>query len=134
MSATMPTPKERLCHLLELAAQGAAEREHLAGEVADLLLDWPQAYPDAMRATFEALLEKIVGEMAPGSCGAVAARFEGRSDCPPGLFNALFFSASPAMQGAILARNDALDAARCAPLDADALLAAARASRDFAPM
>ena len=59
----MPTPKERLSHLLELAAQGAGERAALAGEVADLLLDWPETYPAGMRATFEALLEKIVREI-----------------------------------------------------------------------
>ena len=129
----MPTPKERLSHLLELAAQGAGEREHLAGEVADLLLDWPSAYPTAMRATFEALLEKIVGEMAPAGCRAIAPRFEGREDFPLSLFNALFLSAPPAMQDDILARNDALADAASERLDADALLGAARASRDFAP-
>ncbi len=129
----MPTPKERLSHLLELAAQGAGEREHLAGEVADLLLDWPDAYPAAMRATFEALLEKIVGEMAPAACRTIAPRFDGRADFPLSLFNAFFFSCPPAMQDAILSRNDALDEAVGEPLDADALLGAARAARDFTP-
>ena len=59
----MPTPKERLSHLLELASQGPEQRAALAGEVADMLLDWPMQYPLAMRATFEALLEKIAREM-----------------------------------------------------------------------
>ena len=130
----MPSPKERLSHLLELAAQGAGERVHLADEVADLLLDWPSAYPAAMRATFEALLEKIVGEMAPMSCGAIAARFAGRDDFPLTLFNAFFFSAMPSMQDEILARNDVLDAVDGMAIDSDALLTAARASRDFAPV
>src|SRR3569832_2068682 len=52
----MPTPKERLTHLLELAASGAGERATLATELTDLLLDWPAQYPAAMRATFEARL------------------------------------------------------------------------------
>ena len=78
----MPTPKERLSHLLELAAQGASERAHLADEVADLLLDWPVQYPEAMRATFVALLEKIVREMAGPNRAVLAARFRDRDDFP----------------------------------------------------
>src|SRR5476649_2496470 len=101
----MPSPKERLCHLLELAAQGAGERAHLAGEVADLLLDWPAQYPAPMRATFEALLEKIVREMDAASAAALALRFEGREDFPLSLLNEFFLHASPAMRDALLARN-----------------------------
>ncbi len=128
----MPSPKERLSHLLELAAQGAGERAHLADEVADLLLDWPAAYPAAMRATFEALLEKIVGEMEPAACAAIARRFAGRDDFPLSLFNALFFGATPAMMYEILMRNDVLEPVDCAAIDSAALLHAARTSRDFA--
>jgi hypothetical protein len=129
----MPTPKERLSHLLELAAQGAGERTHLAGEVAELLLDWPPSYPGAMRATFEALLEKIVGEMAPADCADIADRFAGRDDVPLPLFNAFFFSATSDMQDEILARNDTLEPVACLPFDVDALLHAARVSRHFTP-
>jgi len=128
----MPSPRERLSHLLELAAQGAGERVHLADEVADLLLDWPSAYPAAMRGTFEALLEKIVGEMAPASCSAIAQRFAGREEVPLALFNAFFFSAPGAMQEDILARNAALGPADGARIDSDTLLSAVRGSRDCA--
>ncbi|HEY4941587.1 MAG TPA: hypothetical protein VII56_09165 [Rhizomicrobium sp.] len=127
----MPSPKERLCHLLELAAQGPEQRAALAGEVADLLLDWPAQYPDAMRATFGALLEKIVREVdAPA---ALAARFEGREDFPLSLLNEFFLAAGPAMQDAILTRNDAEGAIPNLVLDGDALLSAARTAKDFAP-
>jgi hypothetical protein len=128
----MPTAKERLSHLLELAAQGAGERSALAGEVADLLLDWPEQYPAAMRSTFVALLEKIVHEMAGPSAAVLAARFRGRDDFPLSLLNAFFLYAPGPMKDAILLRNDALEPVACAHVDADALLGAARTARDFA--
>ena len=128
----MATAKERLSHLLELAAQGAEQRAALAGEVADLLLDWPAQYPQAMRATFGALLEKIVREVDPSARAGLAARFEGAKDFPLSLFNEFFLAASPAMQDATLARNEALGAHEPAHLDTDALLSAARTQRDFA--
>lgn len=129
----MPSPKERLCHLLELAAQGPAERAHLADEVADLLLDWPAQYPAAMRGTFDALLEKIVREMDETAAAALAARFEGRDDFPLALLNEFFLVAPAAMQDALLARNDALAPAPRAPFDGEALLSAARAGKDMTP-
>lgn len=128
----MPSAKERLSHLLELAAQGPGERAHLAGEVADLLLDWPAQYPAAMRATFEALLEKIAREMEAEPKAALAARFEGRDDFPLSLFDEFFLCAAPAMKDAILDRHDAQGEAADAGLDGEALLAAARQGRDFA--
>jgi hypothetical protein len=128
----MPTPKERLSHLLELAAQGAGERSALAGEVADLLLDWPPQYPQAMRATFTALLEKIAREVN-GPCAAMlAARFRDRDDFPLSLLNELFLYAPAPMKDTILLRNDALDPVDCAGVDADRLLHAARNAQDFA--
>lgn len=128
----MPTPKERLSHLLELAAQGREQRAALAGEVADLLLDWPVQYPEAMRATFGALLEKIVREVDAPARAALAARFEGRADFPLSLLNEFFLAAAPAMQDAILAANDAADTRTPVVINSEALLAAARASKDFA--
>jgi hypothetical protein len=130
----MPTPKERLSHLLELAASGAGERAALAGEVADLLLDWPVQYPAAMRATFEALLEKIVREMDADGRGALAARFDGRSDFSLALLNEFFLEAPAAMQGAILAGNDALVEAAAHDADSDGLLRASRTVKDFTPV
>ena len=128
----MPTPKERLSHLLELAAQGAGERAHLADEVAELLLDWPPQYPQAMRATFVSLLEKIVREMAGPSRAVLAARFRDRDDFPLSLLNEFFLYAPAPMKDAILARNDAQAPVDCAGVDAEALLHAARTAREFA--
>lgn len=127
----MPTPKERLCHLLELAAQGPRQRAALAGEVADMLLDWPPQYPLSMRAPFEALLEKIAREMDFQARGELAARFENRSDARLALLNELFLAASPEMKDATLARNDAQAVMPALRMDDDALLAAARAQQDF---
>jgi hypothetical protein len=128
----MATPKERLSHLLELAAQGPQQRAALAGEVADLLLDWPAQYPGAMRVTFEALLEKIAREMDISARSALAVRFEESSDAPLTLLNEFFLGAPPAMKDAILARNDAGTGAVFAQIDEQALLATARARGDFA--
>lgn len=127
----MATPKERLCHLLELAAQGPEQRAALAGEVADMLLDWPPQYPLSMRATFEALLENIAREMDCGSRSELAARFEGRGDARLALLNELFLAASAEMKDATLARNDSLTVVPAADVDGDAVLAAARAQQDF---
>src|SRR5215469_15351051 len=103
----MPTPKERLSHLLELAAQGAGERAALAGEVADLLLDWPASYPPGMRATFDALLEKIVREIDLAARADLAPRFADRADVSLALLNEFFLCAPGAMRRAILTRNEA---------------------------
>jgi len=129
----MPTPRERLCHLLELAAQGPEQRAALAGEVADMLLDWPAQYPLAMRQTFEALLEKIAREMDFASRAALAARFDGRGDARLPLLNELFLAASPEMKDATLARNDAQAVMAAASVDDDAVLAVARSDADIAP-
>lgn len=128
----MATPKERLSHLLELAAQGPQQRAALAGEVADLLLDWPAQYSGAMRVTFEALLEKIAREMDLAARSALAVRFEQSSEAPLTLLNEFFLAAPPAMKDAILARNDSGTGAVFAQIDEQALLATARARSDFA--
>lgn len=127
----MPTPKERLCHLLELAAQGPEQRAALAGEVADMLLDWPAQYPLAMRATFEALLEKIAREMDFCARAELAARFDGRTDARLALLNELFLAAPPEMKDATLARNDMLAVMAAANVDDGAVLEAARTRPDF---
>jgi hypothetical protein len=127
----MPTPKERLCHLLELAAKGPEQRAALAGEVADMLLDWPSQYPLAMRATFEALLEKIAREMDCAARTELAARFEGRSDSRLALLNELFLAAPAEMKDAILLRNDAQAVMPAVEVDEETLLAAARARENF---
>jgi hypothetical protein len=127
----MRTAKERLSHLLELAAKGAAERAALAGEVADLLHDWPSAYPAQMRAGFEALLEKIAREVGEPTRRALARRFEASGDAPLSLLNELFLAASATMQDDILRRNDAHAAGVPATIDGAMLLSAARKRGDF---
>ncbi len=127
----MTTPKERLTHLLELAASGAAERSTLAGELADLLLDWPAQYPAAMRATFEALLEKIAREMDADGRAALAARFEGRGGAPLMVLNALFLDAAPVLKDAILVQNTAAGPVAGEDADCAALLTASRTSKDL---
>jgi hypothetical protein len=129
----MPTPKERLSHLLELAAQGANERAALAGEVVDLLLDWPAEYPAATRATFASLLEKIVREMDEAGQTALALRLEGRNDFSLSLLNELFLAAPVGMKDALLARNNAVMAVRRQTVNSDALLEAARNATNFTP-
>lgn len=127
----MRTAKERLSHLLELAAKDAAERAALAGEVANLLHDWPPAYPAAMRASFEALLEKIAREVDEAGRRDLARRFEASGDAPLSLLNELFLSSSDAMRDEILRRNDAHARSAVARVDGAMLLAAARKRGDF---
>jgi len=127
----MRTAKERLSHLLELAAKGAGERAALAGEVADLLHDWPATYPAAMRASFEALLEKIAREADENARRELARRFEASGDAPLSLLNELFLSSSDAMKNEILRRNDAHLSGRHAGIDGSMLLSAARKGTDF---
>ena len=91
----MLSPKERLIHLLALAEKGPALRGALAEEVADLLLDWPPECPIAMRRPCEILLERITQEADTDTRTRLAQRFEGASDLPTPLLNALFFGSFP---------------------------------------
>lgn len=127
----MRTPKERLSHLLELAAKGAAERAALAGEVADLLLDWPAQYPQDMRASFEALLEKIAREVDERARRELALRFSKIGDASLSLLNELFLAAPEAMKDEIIRRNDAHAGDSTARIEAEVLLAAARSRGEF---
>jgi hypothetical protein len=127
----MRTAKERLSHLLVLAAKGTAERAALAGEVANLLHDWPPAYPAAMRASFEALLEKIAREVDEAGRRDLARRFEASADAPLSLLNELFLSSSDSLKDEILRRNDAHASLAAASIDGAMLLAVARKRGDF---
>lgn len=99
-------PRERLKRLVELAAEtSAAARRALTNEVADLLLDWPSAYPEAMREPFEALLEKSLGDIEPEARALLAERFAKRAGIPLSILNALLFDASPEARAQILSRN-----------------------------
>ncbi len=120
-------PKERLSHLLELAGQGPAARAALLGELADLLLDWPCDYAQAMRAPFEALLEKVAREVDAPARAALAERLAGHDEIPVALLNELFLEAPKEFRARILARNAALGAdTPRETADGRALVAAAR--------
>jgi len=100
------SPRERLNRLVELAAETSiAARRELTNELADLLLDWPAAYPDTMREPFEALLEKSLTDIEPEARTLLAKRFAERESTPLSILNALIFDAPPETQVLILARN-----------------------------
>jgi hypothetical protein len=121
-------PRERLNHLLELAAQGPAGRVALLNDLADLLLDWPADYAQAMRAPFEALLEKTAQEVDAPVRAAIAPRLEGHEELPVSLLNEFFLEAPCKLRARILALNDVMDADASGNVSVDAaqLLDAAR--------
>jgi len=121
-------PRERLNHLLELAAQGPAGRAALLGELADLLLDWPADYALAMRAPFEALFEKTAREVDPRTRIDVARRLEGHDELPIAVLNEFFLEAPRGLRARILALNDVMDAdtSESITVDVSQLLDAAR--------
>jgi hypothetical protein len=133
-------PRERLNHLLELAAQGPAGRVALLNDLADLLLDWPADYAQAMRAPFEALLEKTAQEVDAPVRAAIAPRLEGHEELPVSLLNEFFLEAPCGLRARILALNDAMDGENDpVRVDAAALIDAARTlngtfNRAFAEM
>jgi uncharacterized protein (DUF2336 family) len=113
MAMTVPNARERLNRLVELAGQsGVAARGALATELADLLLDWPQAYPIAMREPFEALLEKAVRDVEPAARSELAARLVESPDTPLTILNLLMFDAVPEIKTAILRCNARAGATR----------------------
>lgn len=102
----MPTAKERLSHLLELAAEGPPRRAALAGELADLVLNWPADYPAAMRAPVLTLLEMTVRETDGGTLAQLAARLGGHGELPLDLVNEFFLYAPKSVRREILMRNE----------------------------
>lgn len=130
---TVPNARERLNRLVELAGQsGTAARGALATELADLLLDWPSAYPTAMREPFEALLEKAVRDVDPVARAALAERLVEGPDTPLAILNLLLFDAAPDTKAAIIRRNASAPEARSGTIRVGveelSLLAAARAA------
>jgi hypothetical protein len=135
----MPTAKDRLCHLLELAGEGPAQRAALVGELADLLLGWPPDWPEAMRAPVVALLEKTLRETDETTRAELAARLGGHGELPLELVNEFYLSAPARVRREILMRNEMAGDEAGEPGDAAApngatLLADARdaKARDFA--
>lgn len=129
----MPSAKERLVHLLELAEQGPALRTALAEEVTDLLLDWPSDCPAVMRTPCEALLERAARDVDAATRARLAQRIDGHADLPVALLNALFFVASESLKKSIVARNEnAVDLpADESVADEAALVRAARGNEAF---
>ena len=123
----MPTAKERLTHLLALAGEGS-QRAALAGELADLLLDWPSDFPEAMRAPVVALLEKTARETDDGTRAKLAARLGGHGELPLDLVNEFYLSAPARVRREILMRNELAgeQAGDTAAADAGVLVAVAR--------
>jgi hypothetical protein len=133
-AAAIPSSRERLGRLLELAAGGAEARAALLGDLADLLLDWPMDYAQAMRAPFEALLEKTAREADGPTRAHLAARLAGHEELPVALLNEFFLDAQDTARASILRRNEARDDAMPEPFRADAahLVAAARTTMNGA--
>ena len=128
----MPTAKERLFHLLALAAEGPAQRAVLAGELADLVLDWPSDCPEAMRTPVITLFALTVRETDEETRSKLAARIGGHDELPLHLINEFFICAPARLRREILTRNalteeeDAVDGAVPQTLDIAALIDIAR--------
>src|SRR5215469_16850911 len=115
----MRTPKERLLHLLKLAAEGEGARAQLVHELCEVLVDWPREYPPAARLPFETLLEKTIRAADARTQASVADAVARRSDAPLSLLNQLFFAASAETRDQIVARNDAGPKRAYGPADFD---------------
>lgn len=100
--------RERLTRLVDLASQSGSEaRRELVNELADLLLEWPAAYPTGMREPFEALLERALRDVGCETRASLAERFAANTDTPLAFLNLLLFDATPEVRNAILLRNAA---------------------------
>lgn len=128
----MSTAKEQLGHLLVLVAE--RQWTPLARALTDLILHWPEDYPEAMRGPMAALLETALREVDEPLLAELAPRFAGRSDVPLKVLNLLYLSAPAPQRREILMRNaleNPQDAA-VAPADGAHILTAARnGARDF---
>jgi len=131
----MRTPKERLMHLLKLAAAGESARPQLVQELSEILIEWPREYAPAARVPFEALLDKTIREADAQTRQAVADAVARRSDAPLGLLNQLFFAASEETKAHIIARNNGAPERASGPadFDEDALIDRARRAREEFP-
>ena len=134
----MSDAKQRLTHLIELATKDAPEnRRTLAVELCDLLLDWPEHYPTAMREPFEALLEKTVRMIDADTRRALAEKLGTRAETPLPLLNEFYFDAPAETRDAIVLRNALLEDGRQPEVpgaDETKIIAAARttATGEFA--
>lgn len=106
----MTDAKQRLTHLIELATRDVPEnRRTLALELCDLLIDWPQHYPPAMREPFEALLEKTVRMIDVDTRRTLAEKLGARPETPLPMLNEFYFDAPAETRDAIVLRNALLE-------------------------
>jgi hypothetical protein len=104
--AAMTDAPDRLNRLIVLASDNApANRRTLAMELCDLLLDWPQHYPPAMREPFEALLEKTVRLIDEQTRRVLIAKLAPHAQTPLLLLNEFYFDAPAETREAIVLRN-----------------------------
>jgi hypothetical protein len=103
----MADARERLTHLIELANENTPEKHQaLAFELCDLLVNWPQRYPRAMREPFEALLEKVRRRLDPHTRQMIALRLNS-PDTTLALLNEFYLDLPQDLRAPILARNAA---------------------------
>lgn len=98
--------REKLTRLIELATKDSPEdRRALAGELCDLLRDWPDNYPANMREPFEALLEKTLRLIDRQTRNALVDRIAEWPQPPLELLNEFYFDAPDTVRARILTRN-----------------------------
>jgi Uncharacterised protein conserved in bacteria (DUF2336) len=102
----MTDARERLTRLIELASENAPEKQPaLAFELCDLLVAWPERYPQIMREPFEALLEKVLRRLDETTRRLIATRLSGHSETAVTLLNEFYFDVPTKARGVILERN-----------------------------
>lgn len=103
----MTDVKDRLTRLVGLAEENTPEKQRvLAFELCDLLFDWPERYPHAMREPFESLLEKVLGRLDGTTRRLISTRLASRPDTSLSLLNEFYFDLPPEARIAVLTRND----------------------------
>src|SRR5271163_3346495 len=116
----MPEPRERLTRLIELASENAPEKQPaLAFELCDLLVAWPERYPQIMREPFEALLEKVLRRLDETTRRLIATRLSGHSETAIALLNEFYFDVPTKARSLILERNHDDDAGEPSHVDAE---------------
>ena len=102
----MTDARERLTRLIELASENAPEKQPaLAFELCDLLVAWPERYPQIMREPFEALLEKVLRRLDETTRRLIATRLSGHSETAVALLNEFYFDVPTPARSVILERN-----------------------------
>src|SRR5271154_423017 len=102
----MTDARERLTRLIELASENAPEKQPaLAFELCDLLVAWPERYPQIMREPFEALLEKVLRRLDETTRRLIATRLSGHSETAIALLNEFYFDVPTPARSVILERN-----------------------------